>query len=277
MLKTHLKICNLIGLLLISHLLCAQDFQELDKVKHLCHYTYNYQVDSSSISLRKITDMCLYIGSNYTKFEHSSAYLKDSLKTAYQNLSHTEGAIKAMSQISGNSRTFYTFYSVVKKRNSNSITLYETISKIPYMYEEAIDFKWQLVTNCDSMILGYKCNKATTNYAGRSYEAWYCSELPMSEGPYKFGGLPGLIITIKDSQNHHCFELSSIESIDYIKPIWHKNKDYKKIDNEEYIKAKEADINRLIGEMSSRLNASPERLGHLEAKLRARNNYIERF
>ena len=60
--------------------------------------------------------------------------------------------------------------------------------------------------------------------------------------------------------------------------MWLASKDNKVIDSDDYIKARNADINRLISEMSTRLKtASPERLGQIEPKLRARNNFIERL
>ncbi len=49
-------------------------------------------------------------------------------------------------------------------------------------------------------ILGYKCTKATTRFRGRNYTAWFADELPLSYGPMKFGGLPGIILEIEDDK-----------------------------------------------------------------------------
>ncbi|WP_081963874.1 GLPGLI family protein [Porphyromonas cangingivalis] len=81
--------------------------------------------------------------------------------------------------------------------------------KIPmgsvYTYRESVDdLKWQLVPG-DSVVSGYKCKKATTTYRGRSYVAWYTEEIPLPYGPYKFNGLPGLVMRIRDNQKHHTF------------------------------------------------------------------------
>jgi hypothetical protein len=40
--------------------------------------------------------------------------------------------------------------------------------------------------------------------------AWFAPELPYSDGPYKFNGLPGLIVKIADTRNQYVFELLSI-------------------------------------------------------------------
>lgn len=47
-------------------------------------------------------------------------------------------------------------------------------------------------------ILDYKCIKATTRFRGRDYTAWVTKELPINDGPWKFYGLPGLILQIED-------------------------------------------------------------------------------
>ncbi len=55
--------------------------------------------------------------------------------------------------------------------------------------------------------------KATLNFGGRIWNAWFSTDIPISDGPYKFHGLPGLIIKIADSTLTHIFELISIQSI----------------------------------------------------------------
>lgn len=57
----------------------------------------------------------------------------------------------------------------------------------------------------------YTLQKATTTFGGRTWEAWFAPEIPISDGPYKFNGLPGLIVRIKDSQDHYIFNLRAIE------------------------------------------------------------------
>ena len=65
-------------------------------------------------------------------------------------------------------------------------------------YEEpAAKFAWELLPETDS-VGGYLCQKAETEYKGRNYEAWFCPEIPIDAGPYKFRGLPGLILKVED-------------------------------------------------------------------------------
>ncbi len=60
-------------------------------------------------------------------------------------------------------------------------------------------------------ILSYKCQKATCRWRGRDYEAWFTTEIPVRSGPWKFGGLPGLIIKIQDSLKEYTFECVKVE------------------------------------------------------------------
>ena len=60
-------------------------------------------------------------------------------------------------------------------------------------------------------ISGYKAQKATTDFGGRSWVAWFTPEVPYNDGPYKFRGLPGLIVKVHDTRNHYVFKLLSIE------------------------------------------------------------------
>jgi len=79
-----------------------------------------------------------------------------------------------------------------------------------YIYNQKNELNWQL--HSDTLkIKNYVCNKATVSYEGRDYTAWYTTEIPISDGPYKFWGLPGLILKISDSENHYTFTLDSFE------------------------------------------------------------------
>lgn len=60
-------------------------------------------------------------------------------------------------------------------------------------------------------ILGYQCNKATTKFGHRFYTAWYTKEIPISEGPYRFKGLTGLILEVSDENRYHSFTATGIE------------------------------------------------------------------
>ncbi len=82
-------------------------------------------------------------------------------------------------------------------------------------YEEPAQ-AWQLV-NEESKISNLTCKKATINYKGRNWTAWYSTEINLPYGPYKFGGLPGLIVKISDDTGDFDFEIvSSVSSQNWL-------------------------------------------------------------
>lgn len=58
-----------------------------------------------------------------------------------------------------------------------------------------------------------KLQKAQCNWAGRKWEAWFASQIPFQEGPYKFGNLPGLIVELHDQNNNFNFNLVKSENL----------------------------------------------------------------
>lgn len=77
--------------------------------------------------------------------------------------------------------------------------------------EPRIDFGWTL---CDEtmVVCGHPCHRATCTFRGREWTAWYADDIMQCDGPWKFGGLPGLIMHIEDSKKEHVFEAISIQA-----------------------------------------------------------------
>jgi GLPGLI family protein len=55
------------------------------------------------------------------------------------------------------------------------------------------------ITDSIKTIGGYACKMATCFFRGRDYTAWFSPDIALSNGPWKFGGLPGLIMEVHDS------------------------------------------------------------------------------
>ncbi len=81
-----------------------------------------------------------------------------------------------------------------------------------FTYEEPKkDISWKVFPDTISLY-GIACQKAVTEFGNRQWVAWFASAIPISDGPYKFCGLPGLILNISDVQNYWTFNLVSIKN-----------------------------------------------------------------
>jgi len=72
-----------------------------------------------------------------------------------------------------------------------------------------LNFKW-VISKEKSKILNFNCTKATVNFRGRKYVAWYTDDVPLQNGPWKFCGLPGLIVKIYDDKAIYTYEINGI-------------------------------------------------------------------
>ena len=112
-----------------------------------------------------------------------------------------------------------------------------------YEYEEPFDnFIWQITSETDT-IHNYVCQKAICDFGGRTWEAWFAMEIPISDGPYKFCGLPGLILNIADTQNHYSFKFLSIEKPSEIINIERTDKDRTKTTKDNFFKLQDKHSN----------------------------------
>jgi len=100
-----------------------------------------------------------------------------------------------------------------KDYKAKKIKVVDYISVHGFIYEEPLITQNWTIQDDTVTIAGYSCQKAICDWKGRSYEAWFTSEIPISEGPWKFYGLPGLIIKLHDTKYHYDFELVRFKKI----------------------------------------------------------------
>jgi len=82
-----------------------------------------------------------------------------------------------------------------------------------FSVEESLPVIDWAITQETKEIMGLKCQKATAEFRGRAYDAWFCSQLPYNNGPWKLGGLPGLIIEAYDTKKEVVFNFVSFENV----------------------------------------------------------------
>lgn len=102
---------------------------------------------------------------------------------------------------------------IVEKDLIKNITYFKTrLGRDLYTYEEDRKMDWKILP--ETVKIGeYEAQKAETTFAGRKWYAWFTQDIPFQDGPYKFKGLPGLIIKVEDAKGDYSFDLQQSKKI----------------------------------------------------------------
>ncbi|MGE8536616.1 MAG: GLPGLI family protein [Chryseobacterium sp.] len=103
-------------------------------------------------------------------------------------------------------------YKVIKKNPGKEISFYDRILNDKFFYSEEAKLNWK-IKNETSMINEYPVQKATTEFNGRKWTAWFSKTIPFQDGPYKFFGLPGLIVKLEDEKKEFSWILAGNKKI----------------------------------------------------------------
>ncbi|MBS5872472.1 MAG: GLPGLI family protein, partial [Porphyromonas sp.] len=187
-----------------------------DDAQYRAYYEKQYR-DDPSVPQAYHWMQVLQIGRNYQAFLDYGALRSDSIWNASVKARKKYGEFEAESDAAYEATL--SNLKLIFDRSKGMINAHEKIFINKYHYTEPIpQLQWTMVRG-DSTILGYTCHKATTRFRGRDYIAWYTEEIPFPYGPFKFGGLPGLITCIYDTQREHIYTLVGFEKAppeDYI-------------------------------------------------------------
>ena len=180
-------------------------FQTVPPQTHKVSYSLVYQPDSTNSKRIASETFFLYLNKGESSvFGSESRFKSDSIRDLVN-----KGVLPKNIQMDSEYRFKTNFrYFVCKNYAKSEIMVHETISVDKFVYPVPSKLSWKILAEQDS-VAGYFCTKATTNYAGREYEAWFTSEIPVSDGPYVFSGLPGLIVKLYDSRRHYVFTLQN--------------------------------------------------------------------
>lgn len=183
----------------------------LDSANLRITYTLAWKEDTNNLENVRNEEMILLIGKKINMFVSKNLYQF----VLVGRKAEQEGKLDEFlygTEI-GNYRTRYS-YTIFKNYPSGQITYTDKVMPAFLKYEENIDvFEWQL-TNLVDTIGDYLAHCAYTDYGGRHWVAWYTTDIPINDGPYKFRGLPGLIIRLYDDQEHYTFDMVSMERSD---------------------------------------------------------------
>ena len=82
--------------------------------------------------------------------------------------------------------------------------------EILFTIDHYLNYNWKIASDKPMKILGFNCIKATGEARGRKYEAWFTKEIPSNVGPWKFNGLPGTVLKVREMNSLITYEAVKI-------------------------------------------------------------------
>lgn len=234
--QISLKIIFFLFFVICSHFLSAHKLSS-DSTELKVTYRYQQKARTDGEEILLTDSMGLFIENNKSRYFDLDLARRDSVENSNfkrtqtfrvspgddeleRKLELNNDAYLTLSQLEYNKTHFY------KDRSINQIiTKHRTIEIIEGLkVVEDIVFDWDIPNLETDTILGYPCMLATTNFRGRTYSAWFTLEIPINDGPWKFYGLPGLILKVEDSEGIFTFNAIGLEWVkkQIIKPQFQK-------------------------------------------------------
>ncbi|MDR3266462.1 MAG: GLPGLI family protein [Tannerella sp.] len=168
--------------------------------------------------------------------------LNEMIKINPSNINITKDFLEKNGVSSGGSD-----FVVYKNYPEGKMTIMDFIVTSNYLYEEDLnEIQWQI--SSDTMTcLKYLCQKASCDFRGRHYDAWFASDLPINDGPWKFMGLPGLILNVSDSDSLFTFKAVGLENSVLPIQIPKQRQNYMKASRKEIAKVKKRSVEDPMG------------------------------
>lgn len=198
----------------------------------------------------------------YVEYEHSVNIVKETgsfkmnaILVAEDNLSHytvffNSDKFKNVSKVikdENDDSSFHLFTSLdvgdsstlIYNKIGNSISLNLLDNGKPIVIQDNdVKFDWRLSDETKT-VQNFKCTKATVDFRGRQYIVWFTTDIPVSFGPWKFHGLPGLILEVYDVDNLFEWSATKIQypiQIDKTLDAVHSGANFRVMSLREYLK-----------------------------------------
>lgn len=223
----------------------TEKYTVLDSANFRFTYELTFVSDPSKPNTKQTNQLILLVGNKFSKFFPEHPTIKTEKKSK-----HADGAAMTSGGGLAGTEVFKNF-----STKTETITTILFGSTNVYIYEENIpDIKWTILPD-KKEIYSYQCQKATTTFLGRSYEAWFTTEIPINNGPWKFGNLPGFILAVEDIQKHYIFNCIEIQPLQKKEAIVKYDWKYVPLSNKE--------LNQLIKRMFDNITQVMESTGKI--------------
>ena len=189
--------------------------ETIDTAQFWAVYKFSYKTAPEQPEFEGVDWMYLDMGNKVTKFYSRYGEIRDSIMN--EGLKKGLSGFEILELIKGyprSSRTpvYYQFYE--EKKTHTTIEYMDG-----YISEEQMSMPNWILHEDTATISGFICKRATTHYRGRDWEVYYTSDIPLSRGPWKLWGLPGLITRATDADHYFLFEMETFKRLDRPVPI----------------------------------------------------------
>ena len=167
-------------------------------------YEYKYVPNTNEKDTVRKEMMLLEINEKGSRYFSHSKFISDSITKADLEKQLASGSNNI--NINKRERLGSVNYSVEKTYPDFNVFLMDRIGTDNYKISEEEKLVWKVQSEVQK-IGEYSAQKATTSFGGRDWTAWFSTEIPFQDGPYKFYGLPGLIVKIEDTTSSHIMTL----------------------------------------------------------------------
>ncbi len=133
---------------------------------------------------------------------------------------------------------------IYKDHKNKTLNLYYSGFNAWHYSEELEKPQWTLLDST-KIILDYSCQLAVSLYRGRTWYAWFAFDIPISDGPWKLHGLPGLILEAYDSDKDYTFIAKGMrqEGVPDIALYNYKEREWLTTTRMQYLKIRHRSIN----------------------------------
>ncbi|MCL1638337.1 GLPGLI family protein [Elizabethkingia sp. HX WHF] len=188
-------------------------------------YEYTFIRDSISKENKESEIMILDIYKNSSTYLSYKTYQRDSALAKMTTRPDPIFFIKNATKISD----------IVIKRGLNPQNVLTSVKGGEFNVTDNRKVNWTLLPDSE-IFNNYNVKKARTSMYGRNWIAWYTTDIPIQDGPYKFNGLPGLILKINDETGSHSFQFIGIKKLNQSTILNINKSRYKPISEEQYRK-----------------------------------------
>lgn len=193
----------------------------LDIAHYRFQYEYSYHFDTLNKNDVRNDLIILQVGQNVSKSYSYYTFRSDSLRATPDGARvFRESFFKVTrEQMARDERPNPPYRrrmstTVYKNYPQGQIKVTDAIGTNYYKYIDKLHSQTWRITDSTKTILDYPSQMAVSDFRGRKWIAWFAHDIPISDGPWKFSGLPGLIMEVYDSEKHFRFTLVGIEQVE---------------------------------------------------------------